>query len=479
MNKFILNDNEVSSEAPQGLVLLDFIRYHKNLKGTKIGCREGDCGACTVLVGELKEGKLRYQSVTSCLVPLGSAAGKHIVTVEGINTEGLNPVQSVMHEEGATQCGFCTPGFVMSMAGYCLSEKPATDKNAIASIDGNICRCTGYKSIERAVIKLNEILKAKDGSDPVSFVTDKKILPAYFTDIESRLKILTDNPSNSPGEKNKPGTKNVKQFVGGGTDLYVQKHDDLVHSEIDLLSDAGFLKGIKREGDRFIIGASTTVTELCESALVKEYFPNFEKYARLVSSTQIRNMATLAGNFVNASPIGDFTIFFLALDATLVLSDGDTTREVPLRKFYKGYKVLDKRSEEFVQRLYFDCLDKIAKFNFEKVSKRTHLDIASVNSAMKVVMHENKISEASVCAGGVGPIPLYLEKTSQFLEGKSLSEELVGDAIEKAQVEISPISDARGSADYKRLLLSQMIKSHFLKLFPEKISEEAILKLKK
>src|SRR6185436_750920 len=161
VNRFILNDQEVQADAPPGMVLLDFIRYHKNLKGTKIGCREGDCGACTVLVGELKEGKLIYHAVTSCLVPLGSAAGKHIVTIEGINMDGLNPVQSAMDEEGATQCGFCTPGFVMSMAGYCLSDKPATGKNAIACVDGNICRCTGYKSIERAALRLNEILKSK------------------------------------------------------------------------------------------------------------------------------------------------------------------------------------------------------------------------------------------------------------------------------------------------------------------------------
>jgi len=473
VNKFILNDQEVQADAPPGLVLLDFIRYHKNLKGTKIGCREGDCGACTVLVGEVKEGKLSYHAVTSCLVPLGGAAGKHIVTIEGINMEGLNPVQTAMYEEGATQCGFCTPGFIMSMAGYCLSDKPSTEKNAIACVDGNICRCTGYKSIERAATKLHAILKSR-GNDPVSFVTEKKILPDYFRDIKKRLKNLHLEIPDDAGKKN---NFQSKQFVGGGTDLYVQKHEAMVHSEIDLLSDVEFLKGIKREDNKFIIGASATVTDLCESALIKEQFPNFENYSRLVSSTQIRNMATLAGNFVNASPIGDFTIFFLALDATLVLSDGDKTREVPLNKFYKGYKNLDKAPAEYVQRLYFDCPDKNTKFNFEKVSKRTHLDIASVNSAMKVLTEGNKIVRASVSAGGVAPVPLYLGKTSQFLAGKNLIPELISDVIEVVQSEIQPISDARGSAEYKRLLLAQMIKSHFLKLFPEIISEEVILEL--
>jgi xanthine dehydrogenase small subunit len=477
VNRFILNDQEVQADLPPGMVLLDFIRYHKNLKGTKIGCREGDCGACTVLVGELKEGKIRYQTMTSCLVPLGNVFGKHIVTIEGVNMQGLNPVQAVMYEEGATQCGFCTPGFVMSMSGYCLSEKPVTEKNAIACIDGNICRCTGYKSIERAAMKLNEVLKAKDEKNPVSFVTEKKILPDYFKDIENRLKRMQENVSNNPAKKINSESRTVKQFVAGGTDLYVQRHDDIVHSEIDLLSDMGFLKGIKREEDKFIIGASTTVTELCESELVKAHFPNFETYAKLVSSTPIRNMATLAGNFVNASPIGDFTVFFLAMDATIVLSDGEVTREIPLNKFYKGYKVLDKHPNEYVQKLYFTIPVKGTGFNFEKVSKRTHLDIASVNSAMKVLLEGNKIIEASLSAGGVAPIPMYLMKASQFLTNKNVSAELINECISIAQDEISPISDARGSADYKRLLLSQMIKSHFLKLFPGTITEETILNL--
>ena len=472
MNRFILNDEEVLTDAPPGLALLDFIRYHKNLKGTKIGCREGDCGACTVLVGQITKGKLAYQSVTSCLMPLGNAFGKHIVTIEGINMNTLNPIQAAMHEEGATQCGFCTPGFVMSMAGYCLSEKPATEKNAIACIDGNICRCTGYKSIERAVIKLNDSLKTK--SDAVAFVTENKILPVYFNSIESRLKKLNAS-ANVVDSKNK--SPNPKQIISGGTDLYVQKHDEMVHADVDLLSDTEFLKGISRNDDKFLIGASTTVTDLCESELVKEYFPNFENYAKLVSSTPIRNMATLAGNFVNASPIGDFTVFFLAMDTMLILSDGDSEREIPLNEFYKGYKILNKKPEEFVRQLYFICPVQSTKFNFEKVSKRTHLDIASVNSAMKVTLDGNKILQAAVSAGGVSPIPLYLKNTSGFLAGKIVSPELISETIALAQQEISPISDARGSSEYKRLLLSQLIKSHFLKLFPEAISEDAILKI--
>ena len=144
------------------MVILDFIRYHKNLTGTKIGCREGDCGACTILVGTLNHDEVSYRSATSCLMPLGNAQGKHIVTIEGINPEkedGLNLIQQSMADEGATQCGFCTPGFVMSLAGYCLSKQ---DAPVLSAIDGNICRCTGYKSIERAAEKIKKVLDKKD-----------------------------------------------------------------------------------------------------------------------------------------------------------------------------------------------------------------------------------------------------------------------------------------------------------------------------
>ena len=180
MLSFILNDKLVNTALPSGTILLDFIRYHKTLMGTKIGCREGDCGACTVLVGELRDGRMHYESMTSCLTPLGNAIGKHIVTIEGLNGESLTPVQEAIVEEGGTQCGFCTVGFAVSLHGYCLSEKPATYDNAIAAIDGNICRCTGYKSLERAAERISLLLAQKDDKQPVAWLVEGGFLPAYF-----------------------------------------------------------------------------------------------------------------------------------------------------------------------------------------------------------------------------------------------------------------------------------------------------------
>ena len=199
---------------------------------------------------------------------------------------------------------------------------------------------------------------------------------------------------------------------------------------------------------------------------MQQYFPEFKQYTKLVSSTPIRNMATLGGNFINASPIGDFTIFFLALDASLTLADGNTTRELPLRELYLGYKTLAKQPEEQLEQIRFTLPDNNTRFNFEKVSKRTHLDIASVNSAIRISVQDNVITKVVLSAGGVAPIPKQLPQTAAFLTGKAVSEALIQEAITIAQTEIAPISDARGTEAYKRLLLSQLIKAHFIKLFP-------------
>lgn len=190
MIRFILNDRAVQTDLPSGSTVLDFVRYHKRLTGTKIGCREGDCGACTVLVGGLENGKLVYRSMTSCLMPLGNAAGKHIVSVEGVNMEKLSPVQQAMVDTNGTQCGFCTIGFVMSLTGFVLNENAKQYEQAIAAIDGNICRCTGYKSIERAAAILSDKMTDKPQADTIDWLAANGYIPAYFTTIKAKLEAL-------------------------------------------------------------------------------------------------------------------------------------------------------------------------------------------------------------------------------------------------------------------------------------------------
>jgi xanthine dehydrogenase small subunit len=479
---FILNNENIETDLPAGTTVLDFVRYRKNLTGTKIGCREGDCGACTILVGELIDGNVRYRSMTSCLMPLANASGKHIVTVEGINPEdgSLTSVQQAMVDESGTQCGFCTVGFVMSLTGFCIDNMAKTTEMAVSSIDGNICRCTGYKSIERAAAVVSR-QKAEGGRQSV---------PKYFDSIASRLSAIGHTHPKSK-------IQNPKFVVGGGTDVYVQKPDEIVETDSTHVFYDDSLRGISDNGLFVEIGASTTVTDLLESPVMQQIFPDLYKHLKLVSSTPIRNMATLAGNFVNASPIGDMTVWFLALDADIVFNNG---REMPLRKLYLDYKRLAKTDNEFIKTIRFKKPDDNFYFNFEKVCKRTYLDIASVNTAISLTVEstpgrgwlppaledsrqetgdkrqeikdvghgslvEHRIIDAHVACGGVSPIPLYLKETSDFLRGQPVNAETIADANEIMQAEISPISDVRGSADYKRLLLRQLFRAHFVEMF--------------
>ena len=461
MIQFILNNKTIKTALPSGMTLLDFVRYEQRLTGTKIGCREGDCGACTTLVGTLNESgtEISYQSITSCISPLGNANGKHIVTVEGTNLqEKLTAAQNAMKDNYATQCGFCTPGFVVSLTGFAMSSVEKNFNNALNAISGNICRCTGYKSIERAAHQLCDSLNNSESALSIDTLIKKEVIPSYFKDIPKRLKAI----------QTKSEPKKVQKAVYGGTDIYVQKADTLIDGEVQSIGFNQDLKGIKIEGDDCIMGAGTTVTDLWNHAELNRYFPNLRKHLKLVSSEQIRNMASFGGNFVNASPIGDMTIFFLALNSDITIQNQEgSERTIALKDFYKSYKTFDLNDDELLKTIQFTLPTTHSKFNFEKVCKRTHLDIASVNSAIHLKVENDKISEAHVAMGGVYEIPRYLLKTSAFLKGKMLSVELILQANDILQNEISPISDVRGTSEYKRLLGRQLFFAHFTELFPE------------
>ncbi|TDN37486.1 2Fe-2S iron-sulfur cluster binding domain-containing protein [Hymenobacter sp. UV11] len=499
MITFFLNDQPIHTTEPAASSLLDFVRYHEHLMGTKIGCREGDCGACTVLVGEPVEGgqRISYQSMTSCLTPLGNVHGKHVVTVEGINQAGgqLTPVQQAIVENNGSQCGFCTPGFVMSLTGHSLSDKPATETNTCAAIDGNICRCTGYKSLERAAAALTAELAARPTTDSVKWLREKQFVPAYFEEMPARLAALRaetaaaeaptpaanghavngSTASTSPnghaqsqnGHANGHFPHATHPLLSGGTDLLVQRLDELRQQPVRLLFDQSGRRGLRQQGGRVVLGAATTASQLLESELMRGLLPRLPDYLKLVSSTPIRNMGTVAGNFVNASPIGDLTILFLALGAEVTLAAaGGVGRVLPLAELYLGYKKLAKAADEQVTEISFPAPLSGDLFNFEKVSKRTHLDIASVNTAAWLRLENGLITAARLSAGGVGPVPLLLRRTGEYLLGRELSADTVAGANEVMQAEISPIGDVRGTAAYKRLLLRQLLFAHFLRFAP-------------
>ena len=475
MVNFILNDKDIATALPTATGLLDFLRHQQRLVGTKAGCREGDCGACLILVGESKGHLVSYQPANSCLLLLGQVHGKHIITIEGLNQTELTPIQQALLTEGATQCGYCTPGIVLAVTGLFFNSLHFDTVQLLAAIDGNLCRCTGYQAIKRALLRICQQLLPTAGSlnhsklERIAWLVEKQIIPPYCLQIPQRLQQYQLATEQKPIDLN-----GLSTFIAGGTDLWLQQTDNLQFPLIYLSTNKS-LKGIRIEKNHCYIGATTTVEEIKNSPIIQAFFPQMMPYFKLIAATPIRSQATVGGNIVQASPTGDLTIFFLVLETTLHLTNGHTQRTVALKDFFSGYQQVNKPPQEWVESLSFPLPSKHVLVNFEKVAKRTHLDMASVNSAMQIHVEKNTIQQLHLSAGGVAPIPLYLTQTVNALIGKKVTAATIHQAGMLAQTEITPISDIRGSAEYKRLLLRQLIYAHFITLFPEQITLEALL----
>ncbi|MHC1737984.1 MAG: FAD binding domain-containing protein [Ignavibacteriaceae bacterium] len=470
--KFLCNDLIRDLSVKPGKALLDVIRQDLRLTGTKEGCKEGDCGACTVLLGEIKGEEVVYRTINSCLFPVAEAAGKHVVTVEGLQTGTLTPIQNLFLEEGASQCGFCTPGFVVSMTGHLLSRTKMGVEELTDSISGNLCRCTGHISIKRVVGRFAEWFnKANPGTgDYIGELVNLNLIPAYFSGVREKLQGISIEVSHD-----KSDSDDVITRVAGGTDLYVQRGEEIADIEVFLLNTGAQADRIKPEGNKIIISSLTTMSELEESEIINKYYPDLKNSLKYFGSRQIRNRATVGGNIRNASPIGDIANILLALEARLEISSPGGKRIVELDKFYISYKNVDCRKDEMITDVIIPIPVTEARISYEKVSKREYLDIASVNSTLYMEKDGDKIKKVRISAGGVAPIPLLLKKTADFLIGKIVSAKTVKETGALALSEISPISDARGSKEYKSLLLRQLIFAHFIKLFPAEIRLEELI----
>lgn len=458
MLSFILNREVINTEASPGTLLLDFIRYEAKLPGTKDACREGECGSCTVLIGKLgDDGRLRYKACASCILPIGDVAGCHVVTVEGVGREELNTVQRLIIEASASQCGYCTPGIVLSLTGFALSAEVYSFAAAVDALDGNICRCTGYASIRRAAARLAETLEKniRDRDDRIPGLVECEVLPEYFLSVAGRLRELKVAPDGPGGEG--------EVVVAGGTDLFVQKAEELLESPLFFLSARRDLDYVREEDGFLRVGSAVTLEDFRLHPLVNRHLPAMREDVLLHSSTILRNKATLAGNIVNASPIGDITIMFLVLGAVLELeAAGGGTRQVALREFYRGYKDLDLNPGEIIREIVIPIPKPGTFYNFEKVSNRKILDIAAVNSALLLETEGEKIARIALSAGGVAPVPLLIKGMEKF-SGREVNRETFAAVAAAAMAAVAPIDDVRGSAGYKRLLLGQLVKGHFQK----------------
>jgi len=469
---FFLNGQLINTNVSPKLTALFFLRNF-GLTGTKEGCSEGDCGACTIVIGENKNNKVIYQAVNSCLMPAVRMHGKHIVTVEGIgNPEKLHPLQKAILDYHGVQCGYCTPGIIMSLFALFLNDRTPSQKEIYDALEGNLCRCTGFESIRKAALNLS---KQKN-----------KIVPNYFTKVNQQLlkfnqkiEFIPDLENNSqqyliPKNLNElfdilesPTNRDAK-IISGGTDVMVdvniKKHK--FNTTIDT-SQIQKLDFIKEKDTAVLIGADTTFSDIILNKIIRKRLPLLYSAISQLGSKQIRNVGTLVGNIANASPIADAATALMALDATLILKSKNDERRVPIADFYKGYKITCLKPNEIIFSIEIPLKESVT--SFEKTGKRKSVDIASVNSAISLQMNQDIISNITIAFGGVAPYPVIAQKTANFLKGKEITSAIIEQASLITASEVKPISDLRGSAQFRRLLVRNHIIKHFVKLFPKNL----------
>ena len=482
--RLLLNDHLVELAPDSAGLVLCWLRRAQGLVGTKEGCGEGECGACTVLLGEPRAADthsagrgLRYRAVCSCLLDLDELPTRHLVTIEGLTPPaGLNPIQEALVDAGAPQCGFCFPGIVVSLTGFFLNSADLSRQDAVSALDGNICRCTGYASILRAVDALCAAYAPRlDGTKPrLEQLVDWGIVPLFFASADARLAELREPAAATlAGFVPSAASAPPPVLLGGGTDLLIQRpelpHRCEHHSRVIHLSRRLELRAIRRDGDHLIIGGGVTIEDLGRDESFTALVPVAAEALARFASTIIRNRATVAGNLVNASPIGDLTVLLLALDAEVVLaSDGDRggtdSRTLPLRDFFLGYKKLALMPGEVLTAVRVALSIQRDIVSYEKISQRRYLDIASVNSAARFTLRDDgAIADLTLAIGGVAPIPLTARATMDFLRGERLEAATVRAAADVLLGEIAPIDDVRGSAVYKRELARRVLYAHALR----------------
>jgi xanthine dehydrogenase small subunit len=429
--------------------LARFLRYDERLTGTKIVCEEGDCGACTVLVGRTENGVLRYRPVNSCIQFLFQLDCTSVVTVEGL---GFTPVQEAMVRCHGAQCGYCTPGFVMAMAGMLETiEKPTADDVRVACT-GNLCRCTGYESIIRAGVETENQPKIEElyPGAPILAVIDEV----------SREPVRIENFYKPVTLEEAVGFKNEKTVIAqGGTDfgVWCTKRNFVAETILSLDAIDG-LGDVTMDDGMLVVGGRVTLAQF--ESVVRDLVPALAPIMDRFGSPQIKNAGTLAGNIANASPIADSLPFLFVTNAKLELQGKSGTRTVAIADFYLGYKKLDLRPDEIIARILIPLPADGDTLRLYKVSKRSHLDISTFTAAMLMRRTDGRIDSMRLAYGGVGPVVLRLKKTEEFLAGKTIARETFAEAGEIARNEIAPISDVRGAKE-TRLQLAENILTKF------------------
>lgn len=470
--RFFLNGRDEERAVAPETTALEMLRDDLEMTGTKEGCGEGDCGACTVVLGEVVGGRVRYKATVSCLLPAAQLDGKHLITIEGMaRGQALHPIQQAIVEAHATQCGFCTPGIALALLALYLENPAPTPEDVHVALSGNLCRCTGYVSI-RKIPDFIDRLKVTPGDMRLDFLdaTEARQIERAAAPADDLLVEKGDQVFFSPASEASlrafvtARAGRPIQFVGGGSDVMVgvKKRGQHPPCLVDL-SRLSSLKEIRDGQDRLTFGAAVALEDL--ALATRASLPILGEAIGQMAARQVRNLATAAGNIANASPVADIVVVLMALDAALQLDGPSGAREVRLDEFFLGYKKLSLAPGEWIRAISVEK-GRFGAVNFEKASKRRELDISAVNSAIALALDDRgeTIRAARLCCGGVGPTTLLMEKTSAFLVGKPFAEDIFVQAAEVVATEATPMSDVRGSADYRRTVMKNLLVKHFVSL---------------
>lgn len=466
------------------LSLADYLRQERRLTGTKVVCAEGDCGACTVLIGRPDGDRLRYEVANSCILFLYQLDGTHVVTVEGLAGEALHPVQDAMVNCHGSQCGYCTPGIVCALVGVFEQqewrawsrerrERPGADDLRLG-LTGNLCRCTGYV----------QILEAGLSAAPLPLTErydERKLLDDLRQHAPTPVRVEAENsyPALGPARRTFFAPRRLEDalsfkaghadavIVSGNTELGVVRNKK-GHDPATLLSLTHIpgLADITCENGVVTVGANVTWTQM--ERFTRDALPEFSKIIIRFGSPQVRNVATLVANVAHGSPIADSLPFLFITEAEAELASVRGTRRVRLDRFYTGYKRKDLAPDEIITSVIFPLPPADDLWRLSKVSKRNDLDIATFGAGVRIQRTGDRIARAWLAYSGVAATVVRLPETEAFLEGRPFTEETFEAAGRRARAEIKPITDVRGSRDFRWQLAENVL----VKFFWDCVGEE-------